>query len=172
MDTLKKILYKCLRELGCDFHKFDKDKKERIKFQKYCYLLEKIFNLPINGSFTLYLNGPYNSKLADTLYSIVNEDLKKYEANYQNKPLSNDVANDLKRLNDLFKTESFKLIDLLELYTTYDYLCDNFPSYTDEERTQELKKFKAHFFKQYNEHDIIKTIKNISNELNRVALAV
>ena len=38
-------LYTVLTEIGIDFNAFLNDKNERIKAQKYCYILNKFYNL-------------------------------------------------------------------------------------------------------------------------------
>lgn len=169
MDKLKQDLYRYLLALGCDFGRFLRNKNERIKFQKYCYLIKKLFNLKLNGSYSLYLNGPYNSKLADDLFEIANKKTT-YENFYRANPLSDEtVISRLETLRNIFieNDPPINEVDLLEFYTTYSYLKENYPSLRDEEVIDELRKRKPIICSTYecNDIDIIPMIINIYERL-------
>lgn len=170
MDTLKKVLYKCLMNLDCDFSKFQLHKCERIKFQKYCYLLKKTFSLPLNGAFSLYLNGPYNARLADDLY-----DIAKNQDDYigtSPEDLKETTITKLNTLRNIFQENDPPIseIDLLELYTTYDYLNENYPSLSNEERIQELKKRKQQIFAYYPDpQNIINIVEGIATRIQAIS---
>ena len=161
MDTFKKILYKCLSYLGCDFNTFQSIKSERIKAQKYSYILQTVFNLPA-GRFSLYLNGPYSSNLADDLYDIARNQ-NAYQANMEEKPLKEEVSDLLNEIRSIFNAEELGIdeVDLLEIYTTYDYLKENFSSSSQEEILSELKRRKADLFSHYQDSAFLNDLRNL-----------
>ena len=165
MNTLNKILHKCLVELGCNFEKFTTDKYERVKCQKYAYILERITYLPINGSFTLYINGTYNEKLQTIFYNEIIPNLSELSKNTIKKKLESNFKDKLKKIKDVFTDNILHSVTLLEIFTTYDYLKINFPSCSEEERIMELKRVFRKYFEQYNEVKILNKIKEIEKLL-------
>ncbi|GAG92373.1 unnamed protein product, partial [marine sediment metagenome] len=128
MDTFKKILYKCLSYLECDFNIFKNNKRERIKAQKYSYILQNTLGLQV-GKFSLYLNGPYSASLADDLFDIADHQ-EELSDNMTVKPLKKGPKVLLDKIKEIFILEDSaepEEVDLLELYTTYDFLKENFP---------------------------------------------
>ena len=132
-------LYTVLTEIGIDFNAFLNDKNERIKAQKYCYILNKFYNLPINGTFSLYINGPYNSKLADTLYSITR---KKVTINTVE--IDENLRGVINRITEIFPAKNPDIVNILEIYTTYDFIANHYPNWTKEQRSNELQCLKGH----------------------------
>ncbi len=131
-------LYTVLNRMGINFANFVLDKNERIKAQKYCYLLNKFLNLPINGAFSLYINGPYNSKLADILYEITRCN------NLSTVHLDSNVENIINIIINIFPYNKENVVNELEIFTTYDFLCNNYPNLTDSQRMSELFQLKGH----------------------------
>ena len=131
-------LYTVLNRMGINFANFVLDKNERIKAQKYCYLLSKFLNLPINGAFSLYINGPYNSKLADILYEITRCN------NLNTIQLDKNVEDIINRIINIFPYNKENVVNELEIFTTYDFLCNNYPNLTDSQRMSELFQLKGH----------------------------
>lgn len=132
-------LYTVLTEIGIDFNTFLNDKNERIKAQKYCYILDKFYNLPINGSFSLYINGPYNSKLTDTLYSITR---KKNTINTVE--IDENLRRVINKITGVFPANDPDIVNRLEIYTTYDFIANHYPNWTNEQRSNELQRLKGH----------------------------
>lgn len=132
-------LYTVLTEIGIDFNTFVNDKNERIKAQKYCYILNKFYNLPINGSFSLYINGPYNSKLTDTLYSITR---KRNTINTVG--IDENLRRVINRITGVFPANDPDIVNRLEIYTTYDFIANHYPNWTDGQRYNELQHLKGH----------------------------
>ncbi len=169
MTEFNNIIYKCLRELGCNFDLFLWSKNERVKSQKYSYLIEKIYGVGV-GKFSLYLNGPYNSMLADELYDIA-RNRNKYVSENQVNPLSEDASNLLRRLNTFFLNQQINEVDLLELYTTFDYLKSYYPSYENDEIFKQLYDRKSMIYHRYpnlNQDNINNIILNIDAQINEL----
>ena len=166
MTEFGKIIYKCLKELNCDFSAFLNSKHERIKLQKYSYLIEKIFGLGV-GRYSLYLNGPYNSTLADELYNIAHN-----EGNYINfmneNPLGQDSRQILLNIRSCFQDDNIDEVDLLELYTTYDYLRKYYPSYSDNDIYDKLCKEKHHLIERYRILNIREMLSKIDSRMNQL----
>ena len=165
-EFMKKALQKLagyLNILGFDYQKFLDDKKERIRAQKYCYIMKKKWNIDLNGTFSLYINGPYNSRLTDDLYEIAND---KNAPNIANE--GSISTGQLKQLRNLFtQNEQIDEVDLLEFYTTYSYLKENFPHLNEEEVDKELHYRKSAINKEYetNSIDVMPVIRNIYSNL-------
>lgn len=166
MTEFGKIIYKCLKELNCDFSAFLNSKHERIKLQKYSYLIEKIFGLGI-GRYSLYLNGPYNSILADELYNIArNESV--FKSFMVENPLGIYSREILTNIRDCFQNNNIDEVDLLELYTTYDYLRKYYPSYSDDDIYDKLCKEKHHLIKRYQSLNIREMLLAIDDRMNQL----
>jgi len=163
---MKKSLQKLagyLNILNLDYQKFLNDKKERIRAQKYCYLMKKLWNIDLNGSFSLYINGPYNSRLTDDLYEIANDKSAPYIENQGDIPTEK-----LEHLRRFFiQNEQIDEVDLLEFYTTYSYLKDNFSHLNECEIDKELHYRKTAINNEYetNSIDVMSVIKNIYSNL-------
>ena len=142
MNCFEKALYQILVSFGIDFDSFEQIKDERIKAHKYCYLLSKFFNFPIEGSFSLYINGPYNYHLTDSLYNIAkgrkNIDLSEEQ-------MSDEIKQVTDRIIGVFPNNAHTT-SLLEIFTTYDFLRTNYPSLNDNQRFEELRRLKGHLF--------------------------
>lgn len=132
-------LYTVLTNIGINFSAFLIDKDERIKAQKYCYILDKFYDLPIKGSFSLYINGPYNSKLADLLYSIARK-----RNGINTIEIDEELNSIINRIVEIFPVNDSNVVNLLEIYTTYDFLSKNYPNWTEEQRCAELSRLKGH----------------------------
>ncbi len=132
-------LYTVLTEIGIDFNAFSDNKDERIKAQKYCYILGKFYNLPIDGSFSLYINGPYNSKLADTLYSITRK-----RSTISTVEIDENLRGIINRITEVFSANDPDIVNILEIYTTYDFIANHYPNWTEEQRSNELQRLKGH----------------------------
>lgn len=135
------LLFNILKNLGIDFNLFLNDKDERIKAHKFCYLLNKFFDLPVNGSFSLYINGPYNAKLTDVLY-----DIARSQNSLEQVEVNDKILNVLTKIKSKFAIENANLIALLEIFTTFDFLNTNYPNLTEEQRFAELQNIKGHLF--------------------------
>ncbi len=166
MTEFGKIIYKCLKELNCDFSAFLNSKHERIKLQKYSYLIEKIFGLGV-GRYSLYLNGPYNSTLADELYDIARNETE-YKLVNKSNPLGQQARNALAIIRECFESRNIEEVDLLELYTTYDFLRKYYPSYTQDEILEKLYNKKPQLVERYNTLDISNLINNINDRINQL----
>lgn len=149
------LLFNILSYLGVDFNSFLNDKNERIKAHKFCYLLNKFFNLPINGSFSLYINGPYNAKLTDVLY-----DIARNKDSLEQIIINDQVLDVLAKIKSNFPNERANVIALLEIFTTFDFLNLNYPNWTEEQRFEELKKIKQHLFWEEITLDYLKQIES------------
>lgn len=166
MTEFGNIIYKCLRELNCNFSEFLSSKNERIKLQKYSYIIEKVFGLGI-GRYSLYLNGPYNSILADELYDIARNE-NSYVDIMEKCPLPTEINQMLENIRSLFQNANIDEVDLLELYTTYDYLRKYYPSYSNNDIYDKLCKEKPHLIERYqtlNIREILSVIDTSMNEL-------
>lgn len=168
MCTFKKVIYKCLKALDCNFQEFLNNKNERIKVQKYSYILEKVFGLSV-GTFRLYLNGPYNSKLADEIYEIARNEQDYINA--QNNSLQDCTTGILTQIRNNFNyIDQMSEVDILELYTTYDYIKNNISFINDDEAFARLEKEKSHLFERYSDEniDIRNIIRTIDFNLNNL----
>ena len=166
MTEFGKIIYKCLRELNCDFSAFLSSKHERIKLQKYSYLIEKIFGLGV-GRYSLYLNGPYNSTLADELYSVAHNE-SNYKKIMDEHRLGENSRQALARIRNCFQSDNIDEVDLLELYTTYDYLRKYYPSYSDSDIYDKLCKEKHHLIERYQSLNIKEMLCAIDTRINQL----
>lgn len=169
MSDFNNIIYKCLIELGCNFDLFLWSKTERVKAQKYSYLIEKIYGVGV-GKFSLYLNGPYNSMLADELYDIA-RNRNKYVNEAQINPLSEDASNLLRQLNGNFSNQQIDEVDLLELYTTFDYLKHYYPSFDNDAIFAQLSDKKSTIYERYSnlgQNSINDIISNIDHRINEL----
>lgn len=164
MSEFNNIIYMCLKELGCDFSEFLHSKHERIKLQKYSYLIEKVFGLGI-GRYSLYLNGPYNSVLADELFAIARNETD-YQVEILGKNIGQEAKQILSSLKGLFIDNSIEEVDLLELYTTFDFLRKYYPSYSEKEIFDKLYAEKGHILNKYSSLNIYELLKSIDVSIN------
>mgnify|MGYP004484094127 CR=1 FL=1 len=166
MTEFGNIIYKCLRELNCDFSEFLNSKHERIKLQKYSYIIEKVFGLGI-GRYSLYLNGPYNSVLADELYNIAHNE-SPYRDLMEEAPLTDETREVLENIRNLFHVDNIDEVDLLELYTTYNYLKKYYPSYDNNEIFEKLKKEKSYLFDKYKQISLRSILDSIDENIDNL----
>lgn len=141
MNEFEKTLYEVLSYLGVNFKKFLKDKNERIKAHKYCYLLSKFYRLPVDGAFSLYVNGPYNHYLTDVLYEIARTPNKRVR-----RIKNGELLAILDTFSSLFPANGANVVNNLEIFTTFDFLNTNYPSMSKEERFEMLRRIKGHLF--------------------------
>jgi len=165
MSQLGEILYLSFKELGFSFDKFLISKTQRIIFQKYSYLMNKYFDLGITG-YSIYINGPYSSDLADVGYDIANIQ-SFYEEKTEDRILKDNYKESLKIIKDIFNDDS----TLLEVYCTYRYLIDESGYKENDSITLEkVKKIKSHLISS--DEFINETIPNIDKQLNERLLAI
>lgn len=145
MKEFELILCEILVNFGIDFKKFMNDKDERIKAHKYCYLLNKFYKFPIDGCFSLCINGPYNHHLTDVLFDIA-RNYNKLNKDKVDLNKVNGLTDVMNRISDSFPSNSKNLVSELEIFTTFDFICTNYPSMTPEEQFNMLKRVKKHLF--------------------------
>ena len=166
MKQLNEILFKCFQQLEFDFDNFLIYKKDRIIFQKYCLLFKRYFGIG-TGSFSLYINGPYNSDLASVGYEIAHD-----QNYYINACQEFELSERAVQIINILKNKLGFNVDLLEVYCTYFYLI-NYLKCEKQEAINKLRVIKSHIIgSQPNIIDQIQKIDlELQNELNAVIAA-
>ena len=71
-------------------------------------------------------------------------------------------------IRECFESRNIEEVDLLELYTTYDFLRKYYPSYTQDEILEKLYNKKPQLVERYNTLDISNLINNINDRINQL----
>lgn len=87
----------------------------------------------------MYINGPYNSKLADTLYGITRK-----KSTINTVEIDENLRGVINRITEVFPANDPNIVNILEIYTTYDFISNHYPNWTDEQRSNELQRLKGH----------------------------
>lgn len=164
MNEFELILCRVLSDFEIDFRKFMVDKDERIKAHKYCYLVSKFYKFPIDGCFSLYINGPYNHHLTDVLFDIA-RNYDDMHCSSQKIELSkiHGLNNLIARIIELFPPKDSDVVSRLEIFTTFDFICTNYPSMSDNEKFDMLRRIKGHLF---NSETTLQNLMHIREALN------
>lgn len=129
LTKAQKKLYILLNCLEYSFEKYEKSKKERIKFQKIVYSLQKNgFKLGFN--YNLYLNGPYSPNLAAEGYFIAQnlDEFKKDNSPFKLSKIAYEKIDKTKNYldNDVLNTDWLETIATIDFLVTevYGYGCE------------------------------------------------
>jgi len=120
----------------------ERDYVSRFKIQKLAYLCQSM-GIPLNYRFTLYLSGPYSTRLTQDYFS----------APHLVETLETDYVFDEKELKILDKINEYVLIhpinntyesEFLEAVSTIRYLKNKYPDMLDDEMFAKTKEIKQH----------------------------
>lgn len=147
MKNFNIIIYQCLNYLGIDFSKIHLDINERIKCQKYCYLISSKYRFPNEATFNLYQYGPYNSYIADIVFDISNNIVLYSDASKEYNYIEKipDLLILLDNIKSIFNCKEQNSINDLIVFATFIFIQENYPSASEQEQFKLLRSFVGYF---------------------------
>jgi len=137
----KSKLFASLRVLGVRPNM--KTFADRKKVQKLVYLLDKVFDMGFNFSYSWYLHGPYSPEVTKRVFDVIEE---REVVRSDPKLLSKEDMRKIDRLR-LFLGNDIKSTDKLELLVSLHFIMQNLkdPRFTLEDVIAFLKAKKPYF---------------------------
>lgn len=145
MEQFNEKLYQCLTFLGIDFSKLASDKNERIRSQKYSYLISAMYQFPLEYIFKFCELGPYSLELMLALSKLA-ENLRLNNKNDISFDFDTNLLTLLNKIKDMFPDNSEKTINNLIIFTSFIFIQTNYPSFSKEEQFKILCQYKKAYF--------------------------